>query len=330
MNILITGGAGYLGSLIIKKFINNKAVSKIIVIDILDNPSLIEKSKKLIWIKKDLATDEWQQEALKYFPIDLIIHTAFKIRNSFGKIRKTAEDNLTASKKIFEFCFDHNVEKLIYLSSVAVYGAGPENIGLLIKEEDSLKEEKSPYGIQKRIVEEMLYKLISEKKTLTQVVVLRLASITGPYGQSLKNKFGLIIILKKFFPFIIELHPNWGRQFVHEDDLMEIIDKLSFGFLKGIKNLEIFNVATENFLTAKDMAEILNKKLIKLPPWIIKIGLTLLWPISFKKLIPPSSINTLIYPININGKKIAQINFNYRYSSKEALLADKGSFINYV
>lgn len=320
MHILITGGAGYIGSWFAEKISANPLISKITVIDLLEKPKLLEH-KKIFWIRRDLAEDGWQKEVLNRGPIDIVLHAAFKIRNPFGKTKKNEINNLAASKKVFGFCFENNVEKMIYLSSVAAYGAEKENIGKLIKESEPLKENKSPYGIHKKEVEKILSGLVAEKKPKTKTIVLRLASITGPYGQSLKTKFGLVTILKKF-PFTVELNPFWARQFVHEDDLISLLEKLSFGENYETKN-EVYNVATEQIITAEKIAKITGKKVLKLPAWAVKSALFFLWPISFGKLPPPSGINSLIYPINVDGSKIKSIGFNYCYSSGEALLARK-------
>lgn len=327
MNILITGGAGYIGSMLIKRFISNPVVKKIIVIDLLKRPPRIEDNDKVLWIQTDLAIDGWQSKVLERKPIDLIIHAAFKIRNPFGHIASTKHKNLTACHKVFQFCFNNGIKKLIYLSSAAAYGANPENIGKLLKEDDPLKEKISPYGSQKRLVEKLLQKFIKEKNPTTKTIVLRLNSVTGPLGQSLKSKFGLITFLKKLMPFIIETHPAWARQFVHEDDAEEVIYKLSFEYSPET-NFEIFNIAPEKFLTAKDISKSLKKKIIKAPIWLIKLAFRISWPLTLGKLpTPPGSENSFIYPINLDGTKIKKIGFNYRYSAEDALLANKGKYL---
>lgn len=324
MNVLITGGAGYIGGLLIKNLADNPSVSKIIAIDLLDKPNFLKDiSKKIIWIKADLAENQWQKPAAQNGKIDIAVHSAFRIRNFLGKTKKNEENNLGASTNVFDFCFDKKIKKVIYLSSIAAYGAIPQNIGKIIKEDEPLKENSSPYGFQKKMVEERLLSLLKKSNPKTKTIILRLATVTGPHGQRLKNRFGLITVLKKTLPFIIEPNPWWGRQFLHENDLMETIKNLLLSEKKRIfDNPEIFNIAPRDFLTAKDIAEALNKKTIKFPACLLKTALAIFWPISFGKLIPPSSVNSLIFPIKIDGGKITnKIGFKYKYSSKQALLA---------
>ncbi len=319
MRVLITGSAGYIGSILINHFLKNDKITEIIGIDLKKKPERIPDDKKLVWLKYDLAKDGWQKIILENGAPDIVIHCAFKIRNAFGKIKATEKKNLEMCRKVFQFCLENNVKKLIYLSSASAYGAKKENIGTLLKENDPLQEKISPYGNQKRLVENELENLIKEYGSTSSVYVLRLNSVTGPIGQSLSSKFGLVSILTRVFPFVLELNPNWARQFVHEKDAVKAIEFFAF------KNLEqsafdVFNVASKTFLTANQIAEALDKKTMKIPAGLVKLGLILLWPLSFGKLIPASAASGLIYPINVDISKIEDAGFSFSYSPKDALL----------
>jgi len=319
MKILITGAAGYIGSMLVNKILKEEKDSFIIGIDLLSKKREWENERNLFWIKGDLALNNWQEEVLKLGVPDIIVHSAFRIRNPFLRVKAYERNNLAASKNVFEFAFQNNVSKLIYLSSVAAYGAFKENIGKLLKESDPLLETKNPYGYQKKLVEEELLSLYKKYKPKTKTIVLRLNSVTGPYGQSLSSKFGLITFLKKILPFIIELNEKWARQFVHEEDVLSIIDLI---LKKEIQSeFIIFNVAPQEFLEVRRIARILNKKIIRVPVFLVKFLLFLLWPISFGKLIPPQGINGLVYPINVDNSKLKkELGFEYKYTPEEALL----------
>lgn len=319
MKVLITGSAGYIGSILVNRFLQDERITEIIGIDLKKRPERIPDGPKLSWLKFDLAKDGWQKIVLENGAPDVVIHCAFKIRSSFGRIKITERKNLEICRKVFQFCFENNVKKLIYLSSVAAYGARKENIGVLLKESDLLQEKTSPYGNQKRLAENELNKLKKEYSPESDMCVLRLNSVTGPIGQSLSSKFGLVAILTKVFPFVIELNPEWARQFVHEKD---VVDAIEFFVFKNPKEsaFEIFNVASKTFLKTSQIADALNKKTIKLPADLVKLGLALLWPLSFGKLIPASAISGLIYPINVDISKIESAGFSFTHSAKDALL----------
>lgn len=327
MKILITGSAGYIGSILVKRFLRDNSSPEIVGADLLEKPDRIPESKNLSWIKTDLAKDGWQPKVLTSGPIDVVVHAAFKIRNPYGREKETYENNLSACKKVFEFCLTNKIPKLVYLSSVAAYGTRPENIGILLKEEDPLREDIQPYGAQKKAVEKMFREMIASNNQETKAVILRLNSVTGPFGQSLKSKFGLITFLKKLMPFLVEVDASWARQFVHEDDVEEVIARLASRDYKPQKNLDVYNIAPEQFLTARDMSKLLHKKVIHIPVPLAKFLFGLAWHTTLGKIpTAPVSVNGLIYPINVNGKKIEEIGFHYHYTAEEAFLAEKGFY----
>jgi len=322
MKILLTGSAGYIARvLFLEKLLKEKNIDEIVGIDILPQPADIH-DKKLSWIKYDLSEYGWEEATLKHGPFDAVIHLAFRIRSPYGKIKETDEENLALCKNVFDFAFRNKIPRLIYTSSVAAYGASEANIGILISETAPLKEGKSPYGVQKKEVEEMLLKMISAARPVTDISVMRLGSVTGPVGQSLKSKsISLISFIRKILPFIIEADPAWARQFVHEKDVIEAIWKLTISTPKKQSD-EVYNIAPSSFLTAKDMAKLLKKIVIKVPKSFIKPLFWLAWNLTLGR-IPthPDSAAGLIYPINVDGSKIKYIGFDYRFSPADALLA---------
>ncbi len=319
MKVLITGSAGYIGSLLINRLLQDERITEIIGIDLGGKPKRIPENPKLSWLQFDLTKDDWQKTVLENGVPDVVIHCAFKIRNAFGKTKTTERKNLTMCHKVFQFCFENNVKKLIYLSSVAAYGAKRGNIGVLLKESDTLQETTAPYGNQKRLTENELNRLIKESAPKNEVCILRLNSVTGPIGQSLSSKFGLITVLTKICPFVMELNSEWARQFVHENDVVGAIEFFTFRDPEQA-SFKIFNVASKTFLKTSQIAEVLNKKTVKLPVGLVKFGLALLWPFSFGKLIPPSAVSGLIYPINVDVSKIENAGFSFSHSPEEALL----------
>lgn len=320
MKILVTGSAGYIGSLIVNRLIEDRRVTHIICIDLLPQPIRIMDSPRLIWIQTDLAENGWEEKVDRFAPIDAVVHSAFKIRNPFGKIEETKKNNLDACRNTFRFAFSKNIARLIYLSSVAAYAARPENVGTLIKEDAPLRETVQPYGAQKKMTEEILTDLFRAMRPATSVSVLRLNSVTGPLGQSLRSKFGLITGLKRF-PFILEASSAWARQFVHEKDVEEIIIHIVFKENAPRNALEVFNIAPAQFLTARDMGKLLGHVAVHIPAWLLRAAFAVAWPLSLGKIpTPPGSLAGFIYPINVDGTKIEKLGFRYRYTAEDAFL----------
>ncbi len=323
-HVIITGAAGYIGGMAADRLLELEPETVITGIDLLPAPERFKGNARVHWVRHDLAKSGWEEKALAAGPADAVIHCAFRIRAPFGRIRAYERQNRTASENTFKFALGRNVPSLVYLSTVSSYGARKENIGRLLKETEPLLEKKNPYGWQKKLIEDDLERFLRSGNPRTTVTVLRLNSVTGPRSQNLSSKFGLITFLKKLLPAVIELNPRWARQFVHEDD---VVDAMLASLSRSGGALRIYNIAPQGFLEVGDIARVLQKNTVKLPVWLVKTGLFVLYPVSFGKLVPASAAAGLVYPINVDGSLIEkELNFKYKYGAEEALLGRVGRY----
>jgi len=339
MKLFITGAAGYIGGMLVELYLNDPQVEKVVALDFrkpgshfpLDNP-------KIVWIDYNLGDDGWQERVLKEGPIDVVIHCAYVIRQPYGKKKREwqIKSNIVAANKVFEFVFKNNIKKFIHFSTVASYGAHKNNSPeRWFKEEDPLREDKYLYGVDKKIIEENLFSFFNAEKDLAEkglrksplpkVAVLRPCAVTGGRGQFVFKRFGLIQMVKEGLPIIPITSSVSARQFIHEDDLAEIVDLLVKKDIGG--QYEIFNAAPADYLLLTDMAKLLNKKAIKIPKWLGWLAFFTFWHISRGKIptVPPS-INSYTYPIIVDGSKITKFGFKYKYNCVQALRAKEGRY----
>ncbi len=318
--IVVTGAAGYIGGMVIDRLLERYPTASIVGIDLLPQPhGHAWPSDRVAWIRADLADNAWQADALTDGAPDAVIHCAFRIRTPLGKGRAYEKNNREAAKNTFLFALEHAASSLVYLSTVSSYGARKENIGRRLVESDPFLETKNPYGVHKKLIEQDLRDILASKDfSATAVSILRLNSVTGPRGQHLASKFGLITFLKKLLPFVIQLNPRWARQFVHEDD---VVDAILASLARSTPPARaVYNIAPRQFLEVADIARVLHKRILRLPPWILRVALAVLWPVTGGKLIPPSAVDGLIYPINVDGTAIEKdLGFAYHYTAQQAL-----------
>lgn len=316
MKIFITGTSGYFGGLFLRKMIGDKRIDKIYALDVAEKPQDINSSK-IIWIKANLATDDWEKEILKSGAPEVVFHFAFWIRSRYGKIKNQEYENLESCRRVVDFCFDNGIKKLIYFSSVAAYGAKKENVGKLLKENDLLEEIRYPYGLQKHKVEDLMRESTLRKEGKTQLFVIRPASIWGPEAEK-KKKVGLMNLLKRVLPVLPLVNQFWARQYVYEQDLVNAVELLAFSDIAG--KYEIFNLAAPDILTTKDMARLLNKKCFFVPSILIKVAFFFGWHLTRGIIPTPGAEMSFTWPINVDGSKITRLGFNYTKNSADIFI----------
>jgi len=183
MKILLTGGAGYIGSHTVLSLLEDGHS-----VSVIDN--LITGTKKLIppkaeYHKFDIADKKSISGVLKKKKFDIVMHFAglTKVDESVKDPEKYLFHNYEKSKFFFNCCFDNNVKKIIFSSTAGVYGdINSKNI----RETDNLKP-INPYALSKYKIENFLIE--SSKKQNIHYTILRYFNVAGA---DRKKRSGLI------------------------------------------------------------------------------------------------------------------------------------------
>lgn len=327
---MITGAAGYVGAMLCHQFSKSPDLEKIIAIDMRTMPPLLKDNKKIVWITANLAENIWKIPALINKP-EVVIHCAWQIRELYGRRDLQKRLNMDSSRAVFEFCFKSSfVKKVIYFSTISCYGAYSENtLDKPFVEGDELRESELSYGLDKKTCEEELKKLYEESDRSKQVIVLRPASVTGPRGRSLDTKrMSLLNIFNNVLPFIPVGSGSWFRQFVHEDDITDVVGMFTFGGRKFGQGYEVFILSPNDYVSAKEMGQLFKKSVLFIPPPLIRISFFILRHLSSGR-IPASqgSWRYLCYPVPVDGSLITRkYGFEYSSSSHEALEQEDGRY----
>ena len=299
-NILITGGAGYIGSHVAEVLIRNK--KKIFIIDNLSTgyKKLINKRGK--FFKLDILKTKKLNYIIKKNKIDSVIHLAANLIISEGEKfpKKYFKNNVIGTKSLLLACENTSVKNLIFSSSAAIYKDGQYKVN-----ENSIINPKSVYGKTKVKGEKLVQ--LKCKKNKINYAILRYFNIAG---SSPSGKIGLINksdhLFKNFSREIIKKKPilkiygnNYNtsdgsciRDFIHVSDIAEIHYKvlekinlskkskiLNCGYNKGTTVLEVakeFKKQSKNkvkiLITKRrhsDLVKIIasNKKLLSFIKW---------------------------------------------------------------
>ena len=228
MNVLITGGAGYVGTELIYALVNEDAVKSIVVYDnlIRANYNLflgIKKldSKKVSFVRADiLDTRKLKNEVEK---ADVVFHLAAKVTTPFADHNPHEFDQIN-NWGTAELCYlieQSNVSKFIYASSASVYGASAEAIEL-----GTTPEPKTFYGISKWQGEGHVNRLLNSK---TMIYILRLGNV---YGYSKSMRFDSVInkfMFEANFAHRLRIFGNGEqlRPFIHVNRLCQELKNIA-------------------------------------------------------------------------------------------------------
>ncbi len=187
MTILVTGGAGYIGSHTCVELLNNNY--DVIIADNLINSKIetIDKIKKitekdLIFYQYDVTDKKLVDEIFKNHKIDGVIHFAGlkSVGESVSIPLEYYYNNLVSTINLANVCLKYNVKKFIFSSSATVYGNGISPF----KENMKLGETTNPYGETKAISERILIDTSKANKEFN-VVLLRYFNPIGAHSSGL-------------------------------------------------------------------------------------------------------------------------------------------------
>lgn len=341
--ILITGAAGYIGAMLVEQFALRADVDRVIGIDKELMPDNFRNEPKLVYLHLNTA-DDWEEQARAYHP-DIVIHTAWQIREMYGAHDIEWKWNIDGSDKVFDFALgESSVERFIHFSTVASYGAYPSNdIKHRYTEEEPFRKMDYLYAEEKRVAEEHLEELYEKSDKHAMVAIIRPAAITGPRGRYMRIRFGLqsalsgqltgsfVYRLVSALVAFVPTTPKWLRQFIHEDDVAGIVERLSFG--DRFDGYEVFNICPPgSVVLGADMAKVVGKRELPIYPWMVRIAFFIFWHLTCGK-IPTGrgAWKSYSYPIAVDGSKVTRrLGYAYRYEGLDAFQYTDGTYEKYV
>ena len=302
MKILVTGGAGFIGSHLVDRLV--KEGFGVRVIDNLssgrlENLTQYRNDSKVEVVIGDLKKME---DALKVMDsVDAVFHFAAnpEVRVSTTNPEIHFNENMVATFNLLEAMRRRDVKELVFASSSSVYGE-PEQIPV---SEDAPIRPVSVYGASKAACENLIHAYV--KLYGMKAVILRYANVIGP-----RLRHGVM------WDFVNKLRKNLNeleilgdgkqvRSYIYIDDAIEAT---IIAWRKSFSNFNVYNVASEDWLTVDEVADEVIKAMGLLgvkrvhKPLLHGVG----WPGDVKR-------------IALRIDRLKTLGFTPRFSSRDAV-----------
>lgn len=264
---LITGGAGFIGSTLTERLLNEN--NKVLCIDnFCDyyNPKLKEKNveefvknKNYSLYRIDIRNRDDVKNVFDENKIDVIVHLAAMagVRPSIENPLLYQEVNGIGTQNILEEAKLHNVKSLVMASSSSVYGNCKE---VPFKEDMIVDYAISPYAATKKANEVMAH--VYHKLNDMNIVMLRFFTVYGPKQRPdlAINKFTRLMLEGKRIPMYGD--GTTSRDYTYVDDIVDGICKSCDYVINNDNVYEIINLGSNNPVSLKEMintiGEVLN------------------------------------------------------------------------
>lgn len=264
MKILITGGAGFIGSHLTRRLLEEE--EKVVAIDNFDpfysvtekknNIKGFLKNKNYKFVRGDICDKQFINDLFKEEKFDYVIHLAAKagVRPSIANPIGYFKTNVEGTLNLLEAAKDNAIKNFVFGSSSSVYG---ERSKTPFSERDNVDHPISPYGLTK-VVGEKLCNVYHLSYNLP-VTCLRFFTVYGP-GQRPD------LAIRKFISLIsqdkpLEMYGNGTtmRDYTYIDD---IVDGITRAYRKKI-DFEIINLGNSSPVKLNHLIELIASELGK-------------------------------------------------------------------
>ncbi|KAJ5743599.1 hypothetical protein N7533_008469 [Penicillium manginii] len=256
-NILVTGGAGFIGGWFIRHMLKTYGNDyEIICLDSLEycasfkNFSQVEHLPNFHFIKGDISDQQHVERILKDYHVDAIIHLAAEshVDHSFKDPLAFTAINILGTHCLLETCRKYDsIKRFVYVSTDEVYG--PNETELFPFTEEHPLKPTNPYAATKAAAEMIIHSY--RKSFQMPTIVTRCNNVFGPYQYPEKLISKFIILQQKGGKIPIQGDGRNIRAFIFAADVAEALDTI---FHKGADG-ETYNISSDTHLQVLQVAE---------------------------------------------------------------------------
>ena len=304
MNVLVTGSAGYLASLILPRLAGDPAIDRLVGLDVRAPSSPPEKLEQL----RGSVLDPNLAELFRERRIDMVLHLAWIFDPTHDREQMRTVD-VDGSRTVFQAALDAGVEHLIHLSSTTAYGAHPDNPALLKESDVTRGTDAFPYSADKATVDVELARFEAAHPELG-VTRLRPCIVLGAGTDNFVRAILDLPVLVRFRGF------DPALQFLHETDLADAVELVVKRRPRGF-----YNIAPEATVRMSDLGTIRKRSQVALPGPMLNGLLSAGWATHLFRA-PPGYLDFIRWRwIADVDKAKRELGFTPKRSSREAVEA---------
>lgn len=320
MNYIIFGGSGFIGTHLIKllKAECIKPEDKIYDLDIVMPgeegvvPGIVEEIEGVNYIRLDVRKPiEFEFEPTAN---DIIFNLAAVHRTPGHPDYAYFETNILGAENVTEFASKHNINKILFTSSIAPYGAAEE-----LKTEETIPTPNTPYGISK-LTAEKIHMIWQAKDNDRELTIVRPGIVygKGEHGNMTRLYWGQ---RKRYFMYT-------GRKDTIKACIYvkELVRFFKYRMIDNdFKGVDIYNCTFEPAYTIEQICNTMQKatgmkrRIPLIPGGLLMTVARIVGSIGGRKIgIHPARVKKLMVSTNICGKKLAASGYKFHYTLEES------------
>jgi UDP-glucose 4-epimerase len=303
--VLVTGAGGFVGSQLLAALARDSLRLETIVASDVRTPAA--RLEGVVYAPADVREPDAVAGLCRVYGIDLVVHLAAIVTPGRGSSRELEyQVDVVGTRNVLGACLSAGVRKLVYTSSGAAYGYHADNPACLDEAAPLRGNPEFAYSHHKRLAEEMLARARAEHPKLLQLV-FRPGVILGPRARNqitdlFDGRFVLGLAGAQS-PFVI----------VWDEDVVGAI-------LRGIHHggVGVYNLTGDGTLTLREMAKILGKPYLPLPPALVAAALWILHRLRLSQY-GPEQVRFLRHrPVLSNRRLVQEFGYQPRFGTREA------------
>ena len=301
--VAVTGAAGYIGRRLVAHLVAQPSIRRIIATDI--RPLAEPHHPKVTFLQQDITAP--LGPTFEEHGVHAVVHLAFVLRQLRDR-RASLRVNLEGAANLLRACESAHVQRIVVLSSSTVYGPHPDNPTPLTEASPCRPPSAFHYAWDKAASEHLFQDYASAHPEI-ELSILRGCVVMGPSARN-------FITSALFKPLLVGVRGyDPPLQFVHEDDLLELLGRFVAEPHPGV-----FNVAGPGTVRWSQLAHMAKRRLVWLPAALAYPLTQLTWWLRLQNDSPAVGLDWVRYPWVVSTERLErELGYRFRHTSEQAL-----------